>query len=65
MARVDGKVVSVGDIVCFKSDCEQSGRITKVSGDILTLECKTGFVGAYIGGNITTTVHVADCWLEG
>ena len=37
MATVDGQVVKVGDYVCFKSDYEQCGKITKIEGNRLTL----------------------------
>ncbi len=66
MARVDGKVVRTGDIVGFKSDTEQDGRITQINGDLLTLEALSdeGFRGDYIGGRMVTTQSARDCWLE-
>lgn len=52
-------IIKVGDIVEFKSDVEQSGRITKIVGRNVYLESLTneGFSGDYIGGN---TTHVID-----
>jgi hypothetical protein len=68
-ATVDGQTVTVGDVVCFKSDIEQSGVITAIKktcvGTSLTLESKYGFSGDYIGGQTITTELARDCWLEG
>lgn len=66
MARVEGQVVKVGDTVCFKSDYEQCGRITKINGDMLTLESthEEGFGGDYIGGQMTTVQSASSCWIE-
>ena len=68
-ATVDGQTVTVGDVVCFKSDIEQSGVITAIKktyvGTSLTLESKYGFYGDYIGGQTITTELARDCWLEG
>ena len=68
-ATVDGQTVTVGDVVCFKSDIEQSGVITAIKktyvGTSLTLESKHGFHGDYIGGQTITTELARDCWLEG
>ena len=67
-AMVDGKVVNVGDWVCFKSDIEQSGKIVAIKksymGTSLTLENKNGFHGDYIGGDIIATEEASDCWVE-
>lgn len=64
MAIVDGNVVQVGDVVCFKSDIEQCGKIVKISGNTLTLEARSprGFEGEYIGGDEFTVVDARDCW---
>jgi hypothetical protein len=35
MAKVDGQVVRVGDVVCFKSDYEQTGRIVAIKQSIM------------------------------
>lgn len=66
MAKVDGQVVKVGDWVCFKSDVEQCGKITKIEGNRLTLfRDDEGFEGDYIGGS-NYTIEMADrCWIEG
>ena len=68
-ALVDGQEVTVGDVVCFKSDVEQSGVIVEIkqsySGKALVLESKYGFQGGYIGGETITTELARDCWIEG
>ena len=68
-ATVDGQQVSIGDVVCFKSDIEQSGKIIAIKksymGASLTLENTSGFSGDYIGGETITTELARDCWLEG
>lgn len=65
MATVDGQRVKVGDWVCFKSDIEQSGRITAIlSGGRLMLENPNGFQGDYIGGDTVTMELAVDCWIE-
>ena len=68
-AKVDGKTVTIGDVVCFKSDVEQCGTIVNIKhsyiGTILTLESKYGFSGDYIGGQEVTTELARDCWVEG
>jgi hypothetical protein len=64
MAIVDGNIVKVGDIVCFKSDIEQVGEIVKISGNTLTLKARSdrGFDGEYIGGDEFTVVDARYCW---
>jgi hypothetical protein len=64
MAKVDGQTVKVGDCVGFKSDIEQYGTIIKINGDMLTLECKEGFEGGYIGGQTITQERVDYCWID-
>jgi hypothetical protein len=68
-AIVDGQEVTVGDVVCFKSDVEQSGVIVEIkqsySGKALVLESKYGFHGDYIGGQTITTELARDCWIDG
>ena len=65
-AIVDGHEVTVGDVVGFKCDIEQSGVITAIkktyAGTSLTLESKYGFSGDYIGGETVTTELASDCW---
>ena len=67
-AIVDGQEVTVGDVVCFKSDTEQSGVIVEIKstymGHSLVLENKYGFHGGYIGGATITTELARDCWLD-
>ena len=67
-ALVDGQEVTVGDVVCFKSDIEQSGVIVEIkqsySGKALVIENKYGFHGDYIGGDTITTQLARDCWID-
>jgi hypothetical protein len=66
MTKVEGQVVKVGDWVCFKSDVEQSGCITRIDGDRLFLVAgPNGFSGDYIGGQEKTVQSARDCWIEG
>ena len=64
MAIVDGKVVEIGDVVCFKSDIEQCGEIIRIFGSTLILKARSpyGFEGDYIGGEEFTSVNARDCW---
>ena len=64
MARVDGKVVEIGDFVGFKSDIEQYGKIVKISGNQLVLKASSTFDGEYIGGEEFTTVDAERCWID-
>ena len=64
MARVDGKVVQIGDFVGFKSDIEQYGKIVEINGSNLLLKASSTFSGDYIGGEEFTTVHAASCWID-
>ena len=72
-AVVDGKTVKVGDVVGFKSDFEQYGKIIKIAkasygrGTIeLTLQSSSdsGFDGEYIKGDKTTVERAEDCWID-
>jgi hypothetical protein len=63
--------MKVGDVVCFKSDYEQCGRITKVTQTLMGSKVfvlqstdDEGFGGDYIGGQDTTQVLASDCWVE-
>jgi len=70
-AKVEGKIVKVGDCVGFKCDVEQSGEIVKIkfdsnsryNGAVLVLKSEYGFCGDYIGGQTETEVYANDCWL--
>ena len=61
----DGRVVNIGDVVEFKYDVEQQGRVVKI---VLSahldkyLELEGHFVGDYIGGDTKTTQRAEDCW---
>jgi hypothetical protein len=67
-ALVEGQEVTVGDVVGFKSDIEQSGVIVEIkktyAGVSLVLENKHGFSGDYIGGDTITTQLASDCWAD-
>jgi hypothetical protein len=67
-ALVDEQEVTVGDVVCFKSDIEQCGVIVEIkqsyTGKALVLESKYGFSGDYIGGQTITTELARDCWID-
>ena len=63
--KVDGKIVKIGDYVCFKSDFEQCGKVEKIQGNMLTLfRDDEGFSGDYIGGQNYTVQRASDCWVE-
>jgi uncharacterized protein YkvS len=63
--KVEGKIVKVGDVVGFKSDIEQYGRIIKINPNgTLVLENKNGFDGGYIGGQTVTTEEASRCWID-
>jgi hypothetical protein len=55
---------NVGDVVGFKSDYEQHGRVTKIDGDRLTLENQDGFGGDYLRYAKTTVERASDCWID-
>jgi len=55
--------VKVGDTVCFKSDHEQCGVITKINGRLLTLEDPDGFGGEYLRYAKVTQERAEDCWI--
>jgi hypothetical protein len=69
-AKVDGQTVKVGDYVCFKSDYEQCGKVTKITKNMfghVMLELyrdDEGFGGDYIGGSNYTVQSASDCWVE-
>jgi hypothetical protein len=67
-AIVDGQQVTVGDVVSFKCDIEQSGVITRIKTDmmgrkVLVLENQHGFQGGYIGGEVVHTELAEECWI--
>lgn len=63
-----GNDIKVGDVVGFKSDIEQIGRVIKIERSrfggmyTLTLENPGGFIGEYIGGQTVTTESADRCW---
>ena len=67
MAKLStGEIVKVGDIVGFKCDLEQYGRIVSIKGDAVELEAldDEGFEGDYIGGDELTTETLDSIWAE-
>jgi hypothetical protein len=67
-AIVDGQEVRIGDVVCFKSDIEQSGTVVDIKktymGTSLVLQSEFGFEGGYIGGETIHTELASDCWVD-
>ena len=71
-AFIDGTEVKVGDIVGFKSDIEQAGRIVEITpakwGNGKTLHLvptsDSGFSGEYIGGSDGYQINASDCWVD-
>jgi hypothetical protein len=65
---MEGNKLSIGDIVFFKSDIEQYGKITKIKGNELTLapdKMMGGkFIGDTIGGDKVTTMDSGDVFKE-
>mgnify|MGYP003121790002 CR=1 FL=1 len=52
----EGTEIKVGDIVEFKADIEQVGKVVKIdSYGGLVIENENGFIGEYIGGDTRTT----------
>lgn len=61
--------VKVGEYVSFKSDVEQCGKISKISGagqnkSFTLVKGDEGFEGDYIGGDNVTVQMASDCWVE-
>ena len=63
--------MKVGDIVCFKSDYEQCGRVVAIKkslmgSKVLVLESTNdeGFGGDYLNGSTITQELASDCWVE-
>jgi len=71
-SRHDGKItVKVGDVVGFKCDIEQYGKVIAIEerpvwdgGIRFTVENKNGFDGGYIGGQRKTVVYADDIWVD-
>lgn len=67
-ATVEGQPVKVGDIVGFKADIEQYGKITKIENDrghvVLHLHNPDGFGGDYLRYAKDTVERADDCWLR-
>lgn len=64
---VENHLLKIGDLVGFKCDIEQVGRIMAITpgprGDTLELYRPDGFDGEYIGGEKTTYEDARDCWV--
>lgn len=65
MAFVENREVKLGDIVGFKDDVEQCGKIVRIRGNVLVLRAldSDGFEGDYIGGTMVTQEAADRCWL--
>ncbi len=59
-ARVEGRVVEVGDVVWVKDDYETAAEITKINGNTLTLEVE----GEAPWDTETRVVKASECWIE-
>lgn len=55
----------IGQLVAFRSEFVQAGRVAEIHGGWLILEALSprGFAGAYIGGQRRARVRSTDCWL--
>ena len=68
--QVDGGLVGVGDVVCFKSDYEQCGRVVEIKrqnfgyGYELVIENPNGFGGEYLRYATRTVERATDCWVQ-
>ena len=52
----EGNEINIGDMVEFKADCEQIGKVVEIRAyGQLVIENKDGFGGDYIGGETRTT----------
>lgn len=62
----DGNEIKVGDVVGFKSDIEQCGKVVEIRhkyyGWEVVLESFSTFSGEYIGGQTRTTEDADRCW---
>lgn len=62
------QTVKVGDIVGFKSDIEQYGKVVEIISDYrgtrFKLEAYTTFSGGYIGGQKHTEEEASRCWID-
>ena len=60
--------VSVGDVVGFKDDIEQSGTVVAIEKRrytiVLVIENGWGFSGEYLQGETIARKDLCDCWLE-
>lgn len=57
-----GKVVKVGDFICFKEGVNQGGWIDRIKGNLLFIRNPNGFMGSLAAHDIAV-VRVQDCWL--
>lgn len=64
--RITRGNLEVGDIVEFKSDIEQAGKIVKIVRNDLWLQALTddGFDGDYIGGQMNTVISKDDVFYD-
>lgn len=68
-AIVEGKTVTIGDSVGFKSDFEQSGKIVDIKRSqwgktVLVLENENGFGGEYLRYATRTEEDADRCWVD-
>lgn len=62
----DGTVIKVGQVVGFKCDVEQYGKVVEIKGSFsrIRLVLEGNFCGEYIGGETRTTILIDDAWTE-
>lgn len=67
----DGHILKVGDIVGFKCDVEQYGKVIDIirprelyKSSKVVLSNPNGFFGEYIGGDKETTESIDDVWKD-
>tara|TARA_R110000824_G_scaffold389418_2_gene585480 strand:+ start:448 stop:684 length:237 start_codon:yes stop_codon:yes gene_type:complete len=67
----NGKSLKIGDLVGFKCDVEQYGKIVGInkpsgmfSPPMVVLSNPNGFDGEYINGNTETTESIDDVWKD-
>ena len=67
----DGHILKVGDIVGFKCDVEQYGKVVDIirprelyKSSKVVLSNPNGFDGEYIGGDKQTTESIDDVWKD-
>jgi hypothetical protein len=61
---MDGDSIRTGDVVGFKADIEQYGRVVAICGEMITIKNPSGFSGAYLCGSTEVQLKAGDCWKD-